>query len=503
MTRPGSSGSSSDCLQGGSGCPGRSRDPQRRRRSRWSAARRRRGLRSADRAAPCRDRRPPVVGRDGAVRSLGAGYRTVRYDAARTSADPRPTTSSSCPWTDARAVLDALGIGRAVLVGNSLGGMTAIDTAICRARSGRRGRRRGRRASVASTSSRPTRSEPSRRRRRAWKPPTRAIPAAFADFDVRLWVDGPGQPPDRVPSAIREAVRKMDTPLYADGRVAGHRAAAQPSANDRLADLRCPVLAVAGALDLPDVVQAARHLETNAPNARALVWPDVAHMIGMEQPERLAAASSSSSPRWSAGRSAVDGIHPDPGRAQPGHARAPAPAGTRRARPGTAIEQIGGLQAQEPASPYVALWSRLAGFQAAALDRAVHERRAVKAGLFRGTLHLVSADDYLRLHPAVLVTLRGLAVRDQFRNAEVGDIDSLMTAALAFADKPRDNAAMHDHGLASSLRRGASRRIAMRRGRASVRGSDSSRDNNHSACGSLRAVRSRDSSWSASSRSSS
>jgi pimeloyl-ACP methyl ester carboxylesterase len=63
-----------------------------------------------------------------------------------------------------------------------------------------------------------------------------------------------------------------------------------PPANDRLAELRCPVLAVAGELDLPDVVQTARHLEADAPNARALVWPDVAHMIGMEQPDRLAAA---------------------------------------------------------------------------------------------------------------------------------------------------------------------------------------------------------------------
>jgi len=44
----------------------------------------------------------------------------------------------------------------------------------------------------------------------------------------------------------------------------------------------------AGDLDIPDVVQTARHVEANAPNARALVWPDVAHMIGMEQPERLA-----------------------------------------------------------------------------------------------------------------------------------------------------------------------------------------------------------------------
>jgi hypothetical protein len=69
----------------------------------------------------------------------------------------------------------------------------------------------------------------------------------------------------------------------------------------------------------------------------------------------------------------------------------------------------------------------------------------VKAGLFRGTLHLVSADDYLRLHPAIRVTLRGLAARDQFRNAEVADVDSLVDAAMAFATEPRDNAAMHDH----------------------------------------------------------
>jgi hypothetical protein len=113
--------------------------------------------------------------------------------------------------------------------------------------------------------------------------------------------------------------------------------------------------------------------------------------------------------------------------------------------PVAATERVGGLQAQEPGSPYVALWSRLEGFTADALDRAIRERRLVKAGLLRGTLHLVSAGDYLSLHPAIRVTLAGLAARDQFRNAEVKDIDSLMVAALGFADEPRDNAAMHDH----------------------------------------------------------
>lgn len=110
-----------------------------------------------------------------------------------------------------------------------------------------------------------------------------------------------------------------------------------------------------------------------------------------------------------------------------------------------ATEQVGGLQAQEPASPYIALWSRLEGFTADALDRLVHERRLVKAGLLRGTLHLVSVDDYLRLQPAIRVTLEGLAARDQYRNAEVRNVASLIDAAMAFAREPRDNAAMHDH----------------------------------------------------------
>jgi pimeloyl-ACP methyl ester carboxylesterase len=55
----------------------------------------------------------------------------------------------------------------------------------------------------------------------------------------------------------------------------------------RLAELRCPILAVAGEIDVSEVAVTARHLEKHAPHARALIWPDVAHMIGMEQPQRL------------------------------------------------------------------------------------------------------------------------------------------------------------------------------------------------------------------------
>src|SRR5262245_54810093 len=59
------------------------------------------------------------------------------------------------------------------------------------------------------------------------------------------------------------------------------------------------------------------------------------------------------------------------------------------------IERVGGLQAQWPPSPYIGLWTRLDGFRAESLVRAVAERQVVKATLMRTTLHLVTARDYL------------------------------------------------------------------------------------------------------------
>jgi pimeloyl-ACP methyl ester carboxylesterase len=82
----------------------------------------------------------------------------------------------------------------------------------------------------------------------------------------------------------------MAGPLNAPDHPKVREVPLEPAVNDRLEELRCPVLFVAGELDFSDAVQAAQRIEAAAPNGRALIWPDVAHMIGMEQPERLAAA---------------------------------------------------------------------------------------------------------------------------------------------------------------------------------------------------------------------
>jgi hypothetical protein len=62
-----------------------------------------------------------------------------------------------------------------------------------------------------------------------------------------------------------------------------------------------------------------------------------------------------------------------------------------------ALERLFALQAQYSPSPYLALWSRLEEFERDRLTRALELRQVVKATLFRLTLHLFSARDYLAL----------------------------------------------------------------------------------------------------------
>ena len=73
----------------------------------------------------------------------------------------------------------------------------------------------------------------------------------------------------------------------------------------------------------------------------------------------------------------------------------------QRLSPVRAVERLGGLRAQLAPSPYLALWSRLDGFERGSLERALVRRHLVKALLMRATMHLVSARDYPYLDAAV------------------------------------------------------------------------------------------------------
>ncbi|MBV7649273.1 winged helix DNA-binding domain-containing protein [Streptomyces albidoflavus] len=108
------------------------------------------------------------------------------------------------------------------------------------------------------------------------------------------------------------------------------------------------------------------------------------------------------------------------------------------------VRQVVALQAQHPASPYVALWNRLGGFDPAGLDAAFAGRTVVKATLMRITLHAVHAEDYAPFRAAMQPTLYGARLGARF--AETGltpaDAARLLPGLLEFARTPRTSAAL-------------------------------------------------------------
>ncbi|MEV7289268.1 winged helix DNA-binding domain-containing protein [Streptomyces sp. NPDC093252] len=65
------------------------------------------------------------------------------------------------------------------------------------------------------------------------------------------------------------------------------------------------------------------------------------------------------------------------------------------------IHRLAGLQAQDPDPPYIGLWNRIPGFLQEDLTQLLQERRVVRSTLYRGTQHLVTADDYRWLRPVL------------------------------------------------------------------------------------------------------
>src|SRR5215471_3969263 len=117
------------------------------------------------------------------------------------------------------------------------------------------------------------------------------------------------------------------------------------------------------------------------------------------------------------------------------------------------VRAVVALQAQQPASPYVALWNRLADFDPAELDAAFGGHRVVRATLMRVTMHGVGVADHQAFREAMEPTLRASRLGDPRFTASgltLAEADVLTGGLLDFADQPR-TAAECDAWLARQL----------------------------------------------------
>jgi pimeloyl-ACP methyl ester carboxylesterase len=110
---------------------------------------------------------------------------------------------------------------------------------------------------------------------------------AVNELDLRTWVDGPRRSPDAVDPAVRAAVREMNAAVIARPEDGSRLIRLDPPACERLAEIRCPVLAIVGDEDQPYAVNGARVLASGVAAGRLEIMDGTAHVPNMERPEEF------------------------------------------------------------------------------------------------------------------------------------------------------------------------------------------------------------------------
>ena len=101
--------------------------------------------------------------------------------------------------------------------------------------------------------------------------------------------------------------------------------------------------------------------------------------------------------------------------------------------PVAAVERLAGMQAQEAKHPFIGLWTRVEGFRREDLHAALRQHDVVRATLMRATLHLMSADDYIRFRAPLQPVLTN-AMRVLGKRAEGLELEQVLPAARALLE---------------------------------------------------------------------
>ena len=214
------------------------------------------------------------------------GYRLLVLD-ARGHGDSATPTRPYQRADDVIALLDHLELPAAFLVGQSMGGTTALDTALDHP-----DRVTGLVASGCGTSQQYWRGAfLVDLLQRQLEAALRRDTAEYVEVFLRMWVDGPARRPDEVPAGVRELCRTMAmTTATRHARPDPVLPGRATDSWERLPDLTVPLLLLTGELDCPDIHEMAERVVTAVPHAELHRVPGAGHMLNLERPNTFSAA---------------------------------------------------------------------------------------------------------------------------------------------------------------------------------------------------------------------
>ena len=230
---------------------------------------------------------------DAQVPALADAFTVIRMDARGFGETRKPPVRYS-PVADVLAVLDHLGVEQAHVIGVSMGSQTAIDLAVAAPE---------RVASLVAAGAR-TGVPVSPELRAGWDHVNELYEAGDIaganEYELRMWVDGPGRTPEMIDPVFRDRVRGMNGALLDRDDYEGDEIELDPPAAERLGEITAPTLIVYGDQDIADVQRAGPPLAQAIPGARLVVMPNASHLPQMEQPEafnELVLACAAAHPR--------------------------------------------------------------------------------------------------------------------------------------------------------------------------------------------------------------
>jgi pimeloyl-ACP methyl ester carboxylesterase len=213
---------------------------------------------------------------------LAESFRVVRYDSSGHGLT-RTTGPGGTTYEELAALLDHLGAERAHLMGLSLGGRIAADFAIAFPE------RTGKVVLVSPGLSgyqfdSPEAQASSAAITKAW---IAADWGGVVDAFMAAWTVGPGRESAQVDPGVLALVRQMGASPVRIQLGGGQLPELDPPAVGRLAEIGAPTLALLGKEDMPSIHEIVGMVQDQVPGARTVVFPQAAHMINLEQPQRF------------------------------------------------------------------------------------------------------------------------------------------------------------------------------------------------------------------------